>query len=292
MGRHKSKSVRKTIDLGDIVIKPRRSMGQNFLMDKRIGREIVASIPYNMNNNIVEIGPGSGILTQFLLERNNKITVVELDRELFINLSNGYKKYTSDRLIIINDDILRIPEILFYEEPFIISNLPYNISTAIITLLLDNTPMNKMIDSRSFKGCILMLQKEMVDRLVSTHNSRTYGKISVQFQLKMEYEPLFDVQPESFFPSPKVRSTVIKFKPSDERDHDIDELVLRKLLNMCFSGRRKKLKNTVNSSYFSGDMTDEMLFDIFKDHNILDKRAENITPLDYLAISRSIERCL
>ena len=242
MGRHGRKAIKKTIDLGDIIIKPRRSMGQNFLMDKNIGREIVANIPTNMNNGIVEIGPGSGILTQFLLERENAITAVELDNELFMNLSNRYQKYQSEKLIMIRDDILNIPEILFHEEPFIISNLPYNISTAIITLLLDNTPLNKKYISRSFKGCILMLQKEMVDRLVSTHNSRTYGKISVQFQLKMDYDLLFDVQPESFFPSPKVKSTVIRFKPSDDRNYDIDEMVLRKLLKMCFSGRRKKLK--------------------------------------------------
>ena len=292
MGRHGRKTIKKTIDLGDIIIKPRRSMGQNFLMDKNIGREIVANIPSNMNNGIVEIGPGSGILTQFLLERDNTITAVELDNELFMNLSNRYQKYPSEKLIMIRDDILNIPEILFHEDPFIISNLPYNISTAIITLLLDNTPLNKKNISRSFKGCILMLQKEMVDRLVSTHNSRTYGKISVQFQLKMDYDLLFDVQPESFFPSPKVKSTVIRFKPSDDRNYDIDEMVLRKLLKMCFSGRRKKLKNTINPAYFGGNITKNMLTGIFKKHDILDKRAENIKPVEYVEISRSIERYL
>ena len=292
MGRHGRKAIKKTIDLGDIIIKPRRSMGQNFLMDKNIGREIVANIPTNMNNGIVEIGPGSGILTQFLLERENAITAVELDNELFMNLSNRYQKYQSEKLIMIRDDILNIPEILFHEDPFIISNLPYNISTAIITLLLDNTPLNIKNVSRSFKGCILMLQKEMVDRLVSTHNSRTYGKISVQFQLKMDYDLLFDVQPESFFPSPKVKSTVIMFKPSDDRNYDIDEMVMRRLLNMCFSGRRKKLKNTINPAYFGGNITKNMLIEIFKKHDILDKRAENIKPIEYVEITRSIERYL
>lgn len=292
MGKHGRKSCKKTIDMDDIVIRPKRSMGQNFLMDKQIGREIVANIPKDMINGIVEIGPGSGILTQFLIERDNIITAVELDHELFMELSKRYKKIPADKLKLIRNDILKIPELLFDEYPFIISNLPYNISTAIITLLLDNTPMNRKNDSRSFSGCILMLQKEMVDRLVSIHNKRTYGKLTVQFQLKMEYDLLFDVQPESFFPSPKVRSTVIRFKPSDKRNYDIDDMTIRRLLNMCFSGRRKKLKNTVNCGYFNGEVTNKMLIDIFKKHDILDKRAENITPVDYVEISRSIERYL
>jgi len=269
-------------------IDPVKSLGQNFLIDTAIAARIVDKIPTKYCGPIVEIGPGKGVLTEFLIRRRNPLKLVEIDERLSQYIGNKFHNYKNDHFQIFNDDILKVPEILFEDKPFVISNLPYNISTEIISIFLDSAQNVSGSSTPGFSGCILMMQKEVIDRLVSPPDSRTYGRISVGFQLKMEYERLFDVEPNSFDPTPKVRSSVIYFKVRNDLERIQNPDVLKGLVNMCFSSRRKKIKNNINPSFFKNRFEKKDIELLFENGSIMDLRAENLSPEDYLRLSNTL----
>ena len=188
------------------MIKAKKSLGQNFLVDKDIINKI-ADILEIKDKSILEIGPGTGNLTTALLKRDpKKIYVIEKDN----NLANLLKNEFKDQLKVINDDVLKVNENLICKEKLIVfGNLPYNISTEILIKWILN------LDNKNlwFSNLILMFQKEVADRIVSKFNSSTYGRISILANWKLDIKKIFDIKPNCFFPRPKIDSSLLFFSP-------------------------------------------------------------------------------
>ncbi len=188
------------------MIKAKKSLGQNFLVDENILKKIV-DISEIQDRSILEIGPGTGNLTSFILKNKpKKLFVVEKDKDLVLGLRKKFK----DFLVIINEDILDINEKKFSKEKLIVfGNLPYNISTEILCkwiLNLDN-------DEFWFECLILMFQKEVADRILANVNTSNYGRLSILAKWKLDIIRICNIKPSCFFPKPKIESSLLLFKP-------------------------------------------------------------------------------
>jgi len=212
----------------------RKRFGQNFLIDDQIVNRIVATISPKKNDNIVEIGPGKGALTFPLLEHLEHLSVIEIDRDLISLLKSKNEK----KLIIYEADALKFDYGLISNNLRIVGNLPYNISSPLLFCLLSRR--NQIIDMT------FMLQKEVVDRIVASHGSKTYGRLSVMMQTFFEVESMFTVPKESFNPQPKIESAILYLKT---RTKPLTENIklLEKIVKISFSQRRKTLKNCLKS---------------------------------------------
>ena len=190
------------------MIKAKKSLGQNFLTDRNVLETIVGSAPIK-GKTILEIGPGTGNLTSFILKNNpKKLFVIEKDNNLAENLNDTFK----DQLTIINDDVLNIDEnLLFNEKVTVFGNLPYNISTEILSKWIVN-----LKDNFWFEYLILMFQKEVADRIISKFNTSTYGRLSILSNWKLDIKKICDIKPESFSPRPKVDSSLLFFSPKQD----------------------------------------------------------------------------
>ena len=212
----------------------RKRFGQNFLVDDQIVNRIVSTISPKKSDNIVEIGPGKGALTFPLLEHLDHLSVIEIDRDLISLL----KLKKQDKLTIYEGDALKFDYGLISNNLRIDGNLPYNISSPLLFRLLSSK--NQIIDMT------FMLQKEVVDRIVASHGSKTYGRISVMMQAFFEVESMFTVPKESFDPQPKIESAILYLKT---RTKPLTENIklLEKIVKISFSQRRKTLKNCLKS---------------------------------------------
>ena len=221
------------------MIKPKKSLGQNFLTDKNILKKIVSVVKIK-DKSILEIGPGTGNLTSYILKENpKKFFVVEKDKYLAFFL----KKKFEDKIIIINDDILKVEEKNLYKEKFIVfGNLPYNISTEILAKWILN------LDDKNFwfDSLILMFQKEVANRIISKFNSPKYGRLSILANWKLNIDKICDIRPSSFFPKPKVDSSLLLFKPKDSFYQFKNPKNLETITRVFFNQRRKKLKTPFN----------------------------------------------
>tara|TARA_Y100000816_G_scaffold264208_1_gene223176 strand:+ start:42 stop:824 length:783 start_codon:yes stop_codon:yes gene_type:complete len=213
-------------------VKAKKSLGQNFLIDKNILKKIVEVGNINSNDKVLEIGPGTGNLTEYIVKANPKtIIVVEKDFNLTKLLKIKFKK----KVKIINDDILKITED-FYNEKFIIyGNLPYNISTQILAFWC----LSKKI---KFKKLILMFQKEVADRIVAKVNTKNYSRITILSNWKFYIKKLFDINPECFSPRPKIKSSLLEFTPKKNIVDIKYPKNIEKITNIFFSQRRKMVK--------------------------------------------------
>ena len=224
------------------MIKAKKSLGQNFLVDENILKKIV-DISEIQDRSILEIGPGTGNLTSFILKNKpKKLFVVEKDKDLVLGLRKKFK----DFLVIINEDILDIDEKKFSKEKLIVfGNLPYNISTEILCkwiLNLDN-------DEFWFECLILMFQKEVADRILANVNTSNYGRLSILAKWKLDIIRICNIKPSCFFPKPKIESSLLLFKPK-KNFFKIDnpkniELVTRSF----FNHRRKMIKKPFNQLF-------------------------------------------
>ena len=212
----------------------RKRFGQNFLIDDQIVNRIVATISPKKNDNIVEIGPGKGALTFPLLEHLDKLSVIEIDRDL-ISLLKSKKQ---EKLIIYEADALKFDYGVISNNLRIVGNLPYNISSPLLFRLLSEK--NQIIDMT------FMLQKEVVDRIIAKHGSKTYGRLSVMMQTFFEVESMFTVPKESFDPKPKIESAILYLKTRAKPLTENTKL-LEKIVKISFSQRRKTLKNCLKS---------------------------------------------
>ena len=226
------------------MIKAKKSLGQNFLTD-RIVLEKIVNITEIKNKTIMEVGPGTGNLTSFILKKEpKKVFVVEKDNILAENLNNIFK----DQLTIINDDILNINEhLLFNEKVTVFGNLPYNISTEILSKWIVNLKENFWFDS-----LILMFQKEVADRIIAKFNTSTYGRLSILSNWKLNIKKICDIKPESFSPRPKIDSSLLFFSPKKNFYKIDDPKNLEKITRVFFNHRRKMLKKPFNQ-LFNGD---------------------------------------
>ena len=186
-------------------IRPKKSLGQNFLIDPNILNQIVDAVDIK-NKEILEIGPGSGNLTQYILKKKpKKIYVIEKDNDLCLLLNEKF----SDEINIINDDILKISENKISNKKLtVFGNLPYNISTEILSKWIVN--LDKKI---WFNSLILMFQKEVADRIIAKSGTSKYGRLSILSSWKLIVEKIIDIKPESFLPKPKIDSSLLVFSP-------------------------------------------------------------------------------
>ena len=226
------------------MIKAKKSLGQNFITDKNI-LEKITNVTLIENKNIIEVGPGTGNLTSYILKKNpKKIIAIEKDDHLASNLRYTFK----DQLTVINKDILEIDESLLFNNIFtVFGNLPYNISTQILSKWIIN-----LKDKFWFDNLVLMFQKEVADRIISKFNTSTYGRLSILSNWKLNVKKICDIKRESFSPKPKIDSSLLHFTPKINFFNIKDPKNLEKVTRIFFSHRRKMLKKPFNQ-LFNGD---------------------------------------
>ena len=223
------------------MIKAKKSLGQNFLIDNNILKKIT-TIAQIQNKSILEIGPGTGNLTSFILNKNpKKFFVIEKDNQLANLLSDKFKL----KLDIINNDILEIDETtLFNEKVTVFGNLPYNISTEIISKWITN-----LKDEFWFENLILMFQKEVADRIIAEYNTSNYGRLSILSNWKLTIKKICDIKPDAFFPKPKIYSSLLIFYPKKNFVKIKDPNNLEKITRIFFNQRRKMIKKPFNQLF-------------------------------------------
>lgn len=247
----------------------KKNLGQNFLTDENLLDKIVNVTQINSCSNVMEIGSGPGGLTYSILKKNPlKLVSVELDSRCFNILKDEFKEYSNFN--IINEDALNIDESKYFDGKIkIIANLPYNIGTTLILKWLNNLEL--------FEDFTLLLQKEVVDRIVAKPNTGEYGRLSVIVQTLCDIKKAFDIKPTSFIPQPKVMSSVVHIKPkSAEIRKNVNIKKLEEITFALFNQRRKKIKQPIMNLISSGKISKNIL-----DFIDLNKRAENLSVDDY-----------
>ena len=257
-------------------IRPKKSLGQNFLSDKNVIKSIVEIGNIKNNNTILEIGPGTGNLTEFILKKKPKnFFVIEKDYNLVKFL---YEKF-DNKINIINKDVLNFELNTISKEKIIVyGNLPYNISTEIL--------IKWITDNKKFESCkklILMFQKEVADRVIAKTNSKNYGRLSIISNWRMDVKKEFDINPNCFFPKPKVDSTLLSFEPKKKYFNLKNPNNLEKITNVFFNQRRKMIKNPLKQIFKNPYIIVQKLK---LDTNL---RPQNLSPLNYFEITKEYE---
>jgi len=257
-------------------IKPKKKLGQNFLHDKNIISSIIKGADVE-DEDIIEIGPGPGILTENILKNKARsLLVIEKDNSFESNLKKIKNNYKDNFDYLINDVIDFDFKKLTKKNYKFVSNLPYNIS---VPFILKMIRIRKIIP---WKEMILMVQKEVAERITAKINTKNYGRLSIMVNLNNDVKKLLNVKPSSFIPRPKVDSTVIKISPKN-KDININTEVFEKIVKTCFSQRRKKVKNNL-------DQLNINTISLLELSNIdPDIRAENIDIEGFIRISKNYE---
>ncbi|MCY4656940.1 MAG: 16S rRNA (adenine(1518)-N(6)/adenine(1519)-N(6))-dimethyltransferase RsmA [Gammaproteobacteria bacterium] len=219
----------------------RKRFGQHFLVDQGIIDRIFQTINVRSDQRLLEIGPGRGELTAGLSRLSNRVVAIELDRDLVKNLESKYPNTS-----FIQGDVLKQP-LENYEGFRVVGNLPYEISTPLITKLIENV---QVIDMH------FMLQREVAQRLVAQPRTKEYGRLSVVVQYWCEVSSLFNVEPESFQPPPKVRSSFVCLRPKETVPEDIDYQDFKRVVSLAFSQRRKTLRNSLKELSIGWDTSE------------------------------------
>ena len=258
------------------MIKPKKSLGQNFLIDKNIIKKISKIISIK-DKIILEIGPGTGNLTsEILINKPKKVYVIEKDQNLVSHLK---RKFGTD-LDIINKDVLKFNEKLLSSSKLnVFGNLPYNISTEILCKWI----LNLNSDDYWFENLILMFQKEVADRIISKFNSKSYGRLSILSNWKLNIKKAYDVKSSCFFPKPKVQSSVLIFSPKSNHFKIKDPKNLEMLTRIFFNHRRKMIKKPFNQ-IFNGNL------EIARKYNLdLNLRPQNLNFETYYKLAQEFE---
>ena len=255
---------------------PKKSLGQNFLTDKNIVNIIINTGNIKKNDIVLEVGSGTGNLTERILSKNpKKLFAVEKDKSLAKKLHEKFR----EKIILINDDILKIDEKKYSKDPMIVfGNLPYNISTQILIKWIRYNSLNN-----TFKKFILMFQKEVAERIIAETNSKNYGRLAVLSSWKLNIEKITDVSPNSFYPIPKVKSTILLIEPKSEYFNLKNPKNLEHITNIFFNQRRKMIKKPLNIIF-------KNVNEISKKLNInINDRPQNLSSLKYFEICREYE---
>lgn len=261
-------------------IKAKKHLGQHFLKDEKIAQDIADTLSFEGYTNVIEIGPGTGVLTKYLLQKDIDLVAMDLDEESIIYLNHSFplehnKVMQRERSFkVLEADFLKYDlSTIFGEEQFAITgNFPYNISTQIVFKMLE---MKEQIPE--FSG---MFQKEVAQRICEKEGSKVYGILSVLAQAYYDAEYLFTVQPEVFDPPPKVQSGVLRLTRKKDLTMDCDEKLFYKVVKTAFNQRRKTLRNSLKTFELS---------DILKEDAIFDKRPEQLAVTDFIALTKKIE---
>ena len=227
------------------MIRAKKSLGQNFLIDKNILNQIVNCVDIK-NKSILEIGPGTGNLTKYILNKKpKKFAVIERDNDLI----NVLKEQFKENVNIIHDDVLNIDESsIFNERVIVFGNLPYNISTEILSKWIINLKNNFW-----FENLVLMFQKEVADRIIASYNNSNYGRLSILANWKLIIKKICDIKPTSFSPKPKVDSSLLLFTPKKNFYKIKNPKNLEIVTRIFFNNRRKMIKKPFNQ-IFNGDL--------------------------------------
>lgn len=260
----------------DDKVRAKKNLGQHFLVDLSIAERIADTLEEYKDLPVLEVGPGMGVLTQFLIQKGYNLKVVELDGESVSYLRLHYPSSLEHR--IIEADFLKLPldrDELFGKQPFsLIGNYPYNISSQIFFRVVDYRDMIPV--------CSGMIQKEVAERLAAKPGSKTYGILSVLIQVWYDIEYLFTVPPGVFNPPPKVQSAVIRMKRNNVTELPCQEKDLRTLVKNAFGTRRKTLRNCLRQ--LVNDWQPEHAAEILADP-IFDKRAEQLSVQDFIELT-------
>ncbi len=252
------------------MVRAKKHLGQHFLKDQNIAKRIAESLIGDNYDAVLEIGPGTGVLTQFLIPRFEDLTVIELDRESVAYLNENFPSLKNK---IIGGDFLKMPVPEIFPKPFaIVGNFPYNISTQIVFKTLENKELIP-----EFAG---MFQKEVAERIVARPGSKTYGIMSVLVAAYYHAEYLFTVEPGVFNPPPKVQSGVIRLTRKENYQLDCSEKQLYMVVKLAFNQRRKTLRNALKSLNLS--LSEDKMY-------LLGKRAEQLSLEDFIFITKSLE---
>ena len=257
------------------MIQAKKSLGQNFLIDRNI-LEIISEVASIKDKIVLEIGPGTGNLTSFILKKKpKKFIVIEKDNDLALNIAEIFK----DQLNIINDDVLNVDEnSLASEKITVFGNLPYNISTEILSRWIVNLKNDFWFDR-----LVLMFQKEVADRIIANFNSSYYGRLTILSNWKLNIEKICDIKPESFSPKPKIDSSLLVFSPKENFFKINDAKNLEKITRVFFNHRRKMIKKPFNQM-FKGNI------EILEKLNInLNLRPQNLNFETYYKLTNEFE---
>ena len=256
-------------------IKAKKSLGQNFLIDREVLEKII-SITDIANKEVLEIGPGSGNLTTYILKQKpKKLYVVEKDDDLAILLKEKF----DTEIEIINDDILKVSENNISDQKLsVFGNLPYNISTEILSKWILNIGSDFW-----FESLVLMFQKEVADRIISEFNNSNYGRLSILSSWKLNVKKILDIKPQSFSPRPKIDSSLLLFTPKENFFKLKDPKNLEKITRIFFSQRRKMLKKPFHQVFDKGkEVAEKFGID-------LNLRPQNLEPEVYFKLVKEYE---
>ena len=252
-------------------VKPKKYLGQHFLNDENIARKIVNSLSLSGYSNVMEIGPGTGVLTKYLLDLKLDLKLVEIDSESVIFLKT---KLGIDPSIILESDFLKLKlDDVFINKFAIIGNFPYNISTQIIFKALEYKNLVPEL--------IGMFQKEVAERICEKKGSKKYGILSVLTQAYYETDYLFSVPPSVFTPPPKVTSAVIRLIRKEQLDINYNERLFFKVVKLSFQQRRKTLRNSLKTFNLSDNLREDAIFDL---------RPEQLSVEDFISLTDLIDK--
>lgn len=254
-------------------VRPKKFLGQHFLTDQNMARKIVDSLTTQSEGKtqVLEIGPGMGVLTRYLLEKENiDLKVIEIDRE---SVSYLKKNYSALENRIIEGDFLELNlNEVFQGKLEVIGNFPYNISSQIFFKILEHHDLVNQV--------VCMLQKEVADRLASAHGNKTYGILSVLLQTYYTIRYLFKVSPGVFNPPPNVMSAVIRLERNERKELGCNEQLFVQVVKQGFNNRRKTLRNALKNLNLAAEVSS---------HVMLDKRAEQLSVDEFISLTRLIE---
>jgi 16S rRNA (adenine1518-N6/adenine1519-N6)-dimethyltransferase len=252
------------------MVRPKKYLGQHFLKDQNIARKIVDALPLN-TANVVEVGPGMGVLTQYLNEKVKSLFLVEIDKESIEYLHEHYP-HLKER--IIDGDFLKLKLDSINQGTWsVIGNFPYNISSQILF---------KVLEQRSYvKHVVGMVQKEVAQRIASPPGSKEYGILSVLLQAYYDIKLLFSVPPGVFYPPPKVNSAVLTLVRNNVENLDCDEALFIKVVKQSFQTRRKTLRNCLKNLNLPPSL---------QNHQLLSMRAEQLAVSDFIFLTKHLEK--
>ncbi len=264
-------------------VKAKKALGQHFLKDQMIARRIVDSLTIGNSNiegerdtltNVIEVGPGTGVLTQFLVnDKRVNLVLVEIDSESVEYLRIHYPNLGPS---LIEGDFLRMElDKLFIGDFMVIGNFPYNISSQIFFKVLEYRERVPQV--------VGMLQKEVAERLASPPGNKSYGILSVLLQAWYDIEYLFTVDENSFIPPPKVKSAVIRIKRNSRTSLGCDEVLFKSVIKTTFNQRRKTIRNSIKPIAGGAELTDDILFT---------KRPEQLSVEQFVELTNLLESCL
>lgn len=266
-------------------VKPKKFLGQHFLKDLKIAQDIADTVDACPQIPVLEVGPGMGVMTQFLIRKDRPVKVVEIDYESVAYLKEAFPSLEGN---ILEQDFLKMDlKEVFGGSSFVLTgNYPYNISSQIFFKMLDYKEL--------IPCCTGMIQKEVAERIAAGPGSKTYGILSVLIQAWYHVDYLFTVHEHVFNPPPKVKSAVIRMTRNETQNLGCDEALFKKIVKTCFNQRRKTLRNSIKPVFADADQRRQQKGESVKDHSvflqneIFNKRPEQLSVADFIDLTNKV----